>query len=198
MWGMVPPARRHRGNPSDENVMCLYNNKKRNGVWPNRYRPRVSGWISRCCVCSGEKAGNEEEDDEQCFAGSITEIADGHARIHFVGLPKKEDVWMPVDSPKMFMDGGKYMEEKTTTTTTTIATTPESKASTAAATTGLPTSVLSPEKMLSSATTTSVSPTTSASCTATASASSDMTTTISTTSSTTPALVSSVSSRSLI
>jgi jumonji domain-containing protein 2 len=50
----------------------------------------------------------EEEEDEQCFAGSIVEIADGHARIHLDGLPKTEDIWMPVSSPKLFLDGGRW------------------------------------------------------------------------------------------
>lgn len=54
---------------------------------------------------------SEEEDDEQCFAGTIIEVRDDHVRIRFDGMGKKEDNWMPVDSPKLFLDGGRWGED---------------------------------------------------------------------------------------
>lgn len=56
----------------------------------------------------GKEIGAEDEqgDEEQCFAGEITEVADDCVRVHFAGLTKKEDVWIAQDSPKIFLDGG--------------------------------------------------------------------------------------------
>jgi hypothetical protein len=56
---------------------------------------------------------DEEEDNEQCFAGVIIEVRDDYARIRLAGLTKKDDVWMPIDSPKLFLDGGRWGEEGT-------------------------------------------------------------------------------------
>jgi hypothetical protein len=53
---------------------------------------------------------SDDEEDEQCFAGTITEVSEDHVRVHFDGLPKKDDVWMPLDSPKLFLDGGRWEE----------------------------------------------------------------------------------------
>ena len=53
----------------------------------------------------------EEEEDEQCFAGVITEASDNHVRVHFDKLPKKDDVWMPIGSAKLFLDGGRWEED---------------------------------------------------------------------------------------
>jgi hypothetical protein len=30
----------------------------------------------------------------------------------FFGLPKKDDVWMPMQSPNLFLDGGIFLEAK--------------------------------------------------------------------------------------
>lgn len=51
---------------------------------------------------------DERDEEEQCFMGEITEIAEGHVRVHFQGLPKNEDIWIDMDSPKLFLDGGKW------------------------------------------------------------------------------------------
>lgn len=53
----------------------------------------------------------DEEDDEQCFAGSIVEVHDGHARIRLNGLGKKEDVWLEASSSKLFLDGGRWEDD---------------------------------------------------------------------------------------
>ena len=49
-----------------------------------------------------------DEDDEQCFAGVVTELSDDHVRVHLDGLSKKDDVWMSIQSPKLFLDGGQW------------------------------------------------------------------------------------------
>jgi [histone H3]-trimethyl-L-lysine9/36 demethylase len=53
-----------------------------------------------------------EVEDEECFAGSVVELHNGHARVRLNGMGKKEDVWMPIDSPKLFMDGGRWEESE--------------------------------------------------------------------------------------
>mmetsp|Transcript_3287 Transcript_3287/g.9342 ORF Transcript_3287/g.9342 Transcript_3287/m.9342 type:complete len:752 (-) Transcript_3287:49-2304(-) len=58
----------------------------------------------------GNNMFNDEEELEQCFAGSITEVASGHIRIHLDGFQKKDDVWLPSDSPKVHLDGGQWVE----------------------------------------------------------------------------------------
>ena len=49
-------------------------------------------------------------EDEECFAGTIVEVSEGHVRIHLEGLPKSQDLWMMQDSPKLFLDGGVWEE----------------------------------------------------------------------------------------
>lgn len=52
-----------------------------------------------------------EVEDEECFAGSIVELHNGHARVRLDGLGKKEDVWMELGSPRLFLDGGMWESE---------------------------------------------------------------------------------------
>jgi jumonji domain-containing protein 2 len=40
------------------------------------------------------------------FAGNITAIVEDHARIHFAGTSKDDDIWMEVGSDMLFLDGG--------------------------------------------------------------------------------------------
>ena len=56
-------------------------------------------------------SSSEDEEDEQCFAGEIVEIQDDHARVHFDGMTRKDDSWLPLDSPKLFIDGGRWGED---------------------------------------------------------------------------------------
>lgn len=51
---------------------------------------------------------DEIEEDEQCFAGVISEVRDDYVRVHLDGLARKDDVWMSIDSPKLFLDGGRW------------------------------------------------------------------------------------------
>jgi len=62
------------------------------------------------CLVPAKLEGRHQDDDEQCFLGEVTEIAEGHVRVHFQGLPKNEDLWMSMNSPKLFLDGGKWEE----------------------------------------------------------------------------------------
>jgi JmjC domain, hydroxylase len=55
----------------------------------------------------------DAEEDEQCFAGVITEFSEEHCRVHFDRLPKDDDVWMHIDSKKLFLDGGRWDELQT-------------------------------------------------------------------------------------
>ena len=44
--------------------------------------------------------------DYNFFAGNVTAIVEDHARIHFVGSSKADDIWMEITSDKLFLDGG--------------------------------------------------------------------------------------------
>ena len=58
-------------------------------------------------------SSSDDEEDEECFAGVILEERDDHVRVRFDGMNKKEDMWIPIDSPKLFVDGGRWSEEMT-------------------------------------------------------------------------------------
>ena len=53
---------------------------------------------------------DEEQMDEQCFAGQVVEVLDDFARIHLIGLPRTEDIWMSIYNPRLFLDGGQFIE----------------------------------------------------------------------------------------
>lgn len=48
----------------------------------------------------------EAGDDYHYFAGNIVAIIEDHARIHFAGTTKDDDIWISVDSDMLFLDGG--------------------------------------------------------------------------------------------
>jgi jumonji domain-containing protein 2 len=54
---------------------------------------------------------SDDEEDEECFAGVVLEERDDHVRVRFDGMNKKEDMWIPIESPKIFLDGGRWSEE---------------------------------------------------------------------------------------
>ena len=58
----------------------------------------------------GDKDADDE--DEHCFCGQVSEVADDHVRIRIDGLGKKDDVWMPVHCPKLYVDGGRWTEKQ--------------------------------------------------------------------------------------
>jgi JmjC domain, hydroxylase len=51
------------------------------------------------------------EENEYCLAGTVAQIADGHVLVHFNGMNKSENKWVPLNSPKLFLDGGRWQEE---------------------------------------------------------------------------------------
>ena len=50
--------------------------------------------------------------EELCFTGTIIRIEDRHALLHFDGQSKTSDIWMPLSSSKIFLNGGIWNEEK--------------------------------------------------------------------------------------
>ena len=61
-------------------------------------------------LSSDDEPNDGNDDHEECFAGTVVEVSEGYVRIHFDGFPKSEDIWMLDDSPKMFLDGGRWEE----------------------------------------------------------------------------------------
>ena len=61
---------------------------------------------------SGGRSNRNEVEDEECFAGSVVELQNEYVRIRLDGLGKKDDVWIEVDSPKLFLDGGRWENEE--------------------------------------------------------------------------------------
>lgn len=49
----------------------------------------------------------DTDNDFQCyFAGIIVDVVEDYAKIHFAGSVRSEDVWMPIESGTLFVDGG--------------------------------------------------------------------------------------------
>ena len=65
---------------------------------------------------SGDDASDEELDSRgrpsvKCFAGTVVDSCEGHVRIHFAGTPKKDDIWVKLDSLDLFIDAGPRDED---------------------------------------------------------------------------------------
>jgi len=54
-----------------------------------------------------------EEEGEECFAGYVFERINDDIRIRLDGMGKKDDIWMSIYSPKLFLDGGRWEENNT-------------------------------------------------------------------------------------
>ena len=54
---------------------------------------------------------SEDDEDEQCFRGSVVERVDDNVKIHLDGLSKSEDVWVSLDSKKVYLDGGPWVDD---------------------------------------------------------------------------------------
>uniref|UniRef100_A0A7S2N1K5 JmjC domain-containing protein n=1 Tax=Helicotheca tamesis TaxID=374047 RepID=A0A7S2N1K5_9STRA len=55
----------------------------------------------------GEKGVRQKTGEEnKFFCGTIKQVVEGHARIHFAGTGRKEDIWIATNSPRLFLDGG--------------------------------------------------------------------------------------------
>lgn len=49
----------------------------------------------------------DTDDGEECyFTGVVVDVVEDHAKIHFAGTTKREDIWLTLDSGKLFLDGG--------------------------------------------------------------------------------------------
>lgn len=49
----------------------------------------------------------DTDNDIECyFAGVIVDVIENHAKIHFAGSTRNEDVWLTINSGKLFLDGG--------------------------------------------------------------------------------------------
>lgn len=44
--------------------------------------------------------------NECYFAGTIVDVVDNHAKVHFTGSTRNDDVWLSIESGKLFLDGG--------------------------------------------------------------------------------------------
>lgn len=53
-------------------------------------------------ISSSQNFGN----DFEFFIGTIVKIVDGHVKVHFSGLTKKDDLWFERNSDCLFLDGG--------------------------------------------------------------------------------------------
>lgn len=74
-------------------------------------RPSVKVLCIMTAVVDGNQSDDsDDEEDEQCFSGVVTEYRDDHVRVHLDGYSKKDDIWMSVESPKLFLDGGRWSE----------------------------------------------------------------------------------------
>ena len=97
IWHLAKPIRRKPGIALEDRVLCML---------PG------STTSLKDVLDSDDEEELKPPDDEQCFAGTVTEIDDNHVRIHLNGLPRSEDVWMDVSSSKLFLDGGQWNNER--------------------------------------------------------------------------------------
>ena len=65
--------------------------------------------------CGGKESSRSidesEEESEECFAGYVVERLNDDVRIRLDGMGKKDDIWMSLNSPKLFLDGGRWEEK---------------------------------------------------------------------------------------
>merc|ERR1711935_1061796 len=88
-WHLAKPVGRKALRESDR-VLCIV--------------PAVVGSSLTNIDCS-------QEESEECFAGYIFERLNDDVRVRLDGMRKKDDTWMTVDSPKLFLDGGRWEEK---------------------------------------------------------------------------------------
>ena len=72
-------------------------------VSPGRFVPNAQ------VICMVECRDDDEhssDSDYEFFTGTVVTVVDGHAKVHFLGLGKKDDMWFEQDSDHLFLDGG--------------------------------------------------------------------------------------------
>lgn len=102
IWHLAKPLGRKALRPSDR-VLCIIPATLDEKSMKERSSP------------GGNKEEEDDQSDEQCFAGSIVEIQGDHVRVRLDGFGRKDDVWLELNSPKLFLDGGRWEEIPDTT-----------------------------------------------------------------------------------
>jgi len=95
-----PTKQKSRGGKNKKDGMLLETWRTALKVKPETFTPSTK--VLCMLSCNIEDEGKAK----RFFPGIIKEILEDHARVNFVGMTKKEDVWMPLDSPNLFFDGG--------------------------------------------------------------------------------------------
>lgn len=57
-------------------------------------------------ICLVECEEDESADGYEFFIGTIVKQVDGHVKVHFTGLGRKDDVWFEQDSENLLLDAG--------------------------------------------------------------------------------------------
>ena len=95
---------------------CDFRRAKR--AYPGSYHigTEVLYFHSARALAVDDDASDEELDSRgrpsvKCFAGTVVDSCEGHVRIHFAGTPKKDDIWVKLDSLDLFIDAGPRDED---------------------------------------------------------------------------------------
>lgn len=95
---------------------CDFRRAKR--AYPGSYHigTEVLYFHSARALAVDDGASDEELDSRgrpsvKCFAGTVVDSCEGHVRIHFAGTPKKDDIWVKLDSLDLFIDAGPRDED---------------------------------------------------------------------------------------
>lgn len=99
-WHLAKPTNRKSLRPSDR-VLCII----------PAVVDRSNSNSNSNITTSGCLSSTQQQESEECFAGYVYERLNDDARIRLDGMGKKEDIWMSVSSPKLFLDGGKWEED---------------------------------------------------------------------------------------
>lgn len=67
-------------------------------------KPKKSALVPRKSVLVRLKS--PDSGDECFFSGVIVSVMEGHCRVHFAASSKSEDLWVPIISNRIFLDGG--------------------------------------------------------------------------------------------
>ena len=57
-------------------------------------------------ICLVECEEDESEESYEFFIGTIVKEVDGHVKVHFTGLGRKDDIWFEQDSENLLLDAG--------------------------------------------------------------------------------------------
>mmetsp|Transcript_14271 Transcript_14271/g.21497 ORF Transcript_14271/g.21497 Transcript_14271/m.21497 type:complete len:166 (+) Transcript_14271:78-575(+) len=75
--------------------------------WRLAKRARPGAFIPNTnVICLVECEEDESTDDYEFFIGTIVKEVDGHVKVHFTGLGRKDDIWFEQDSENLLLDAG--------------------------------------------------------------------------------------------